>query len=334
MAFPDSLDGELFYLFVVGPGVGETVLLRLPPDQWVVVDSPKIDGRPAAEAVIERYGGDVVGIVLTHPHRDHYSGISDLIQMYPSSMVGCVHPKQGTSGPTVPADPVTLLKAGAKRTYDLIWDTWNKNDSQKWMTFRNAVKPLAGATFTPLHPVNPLGASDWNAASPNDMSSAMLVEWNDLRLLLGADVTNSSWPDIAAIFPDLADHHVMKVPHHGSKEAIHGSFGNGSSDRVWVVTPYANSRLPRADKDDGMSSILNCVSQFELTSLPFLHNRQNEAPCITTRAELANDTSPTRTGSITQLSQEQRAERMVCLAFEKSARLVSRSFGTGTVCIK
>ena len=69
MALPEKheLLPDLLYLFVLGPCKGETVLLRVPPDHWMIIDSFQV-GRPhrrAAEPIITRYGGRVE--VLAHP---------------------------------------------------------------------------------------------------------------------------------------------------------------------------------------------------------------------------------------------------------------------------
>ncbi len=75
----DEISSEQLYLFVVGPGMGETVLLRVPPDRWVIIDSFKcgMPNRPAAESIVSLYGGKVEIIALTHPHQDHYPGFVD-----------------------------------------------------------------------------------------------------------------------------------------------------------------------------------------------------------------------------------------------------------------
>lgn len=201
---PTPLDDQLLYMFVVGPGRGESVLLRVPPDQWIVVDSLKIDNRPAAEAIVKKYGGALSAIVLTHPHADHYPGVLELIEDNPDAIIGCVHPKQGTQGPNVPNDPLALLKQNAKRTYDRIWQEWEKTDGRKWITFRGESLSVGeDAVLTSLHPQSPLTENDWTR-SLNEISSAMWLTWHDVRLLLGADVTNSSWPDITSVFNGLA----------------------------------------------------------------------------------------------------------------------------------
>ena len=54
MALPETheLGPDLLYMFVLGPCKGETVLLRVPPDHWMIIDSFKIrqGDRPAAQS--------------------------------------------------------------------------------------------------------------------------------------------------------------------------------------------------------------------------------------------------------------------------------------------
>ncbi len=143
--------------------------------------------------------------------------------------------------------------------------------ARRWATFRPECLPIADATVTSLHPKYPVEPELWSD-NLNEISSAMLVEWHSLRLLLGADVPDSQWPGIAADFPGLGNHAAMKVPHHGSRKAVSDVFGTGAGDRCWIVTPFARQNLPRADnvsatpahEQEGMSRILNYVSEFHL----------------------------------------------------------------------
>ena len=97
MALPEKheLLPDLLYLFVLGPCKGETVLLRVPPGHWMVIDSFQVGRphRPAAEPIITQYGGRVEVLALTHPHADHFEGFIDLIDRYNEAMLGCVYPR-------------------------------------------------------------------------------------------------------------------------------------------------------------------------------------------------------------------------------------------------
>lgn len=262
MPLPASLDPELLYCFVLGPGYGETVLLRVPPDgnqpdQWIVIDSFLCDDRPAAESVVARYEGTVSCIVLTHPHGDHYPGIIGLIDENPGAKLGCVHPSASPPDPAFP-DPVAVLKQQARPAYVRIWDEWEANTGRRWETFRREVYDFPGRKLTSLHPVRPLPLGAWGS-DPNEMSSAMLVEWHAVRLLLGADVPDTQWPGICSDFQRLEEHAALKVPHHGSPGAIHDVFARGSSARRWVVTPWklGGNRLPKADPGHGLEMLLS-----------------------------------------------------------------------------
>lgn len=331
MSLPSNpLDPELLYLFVLGPGTGETVLLRVPPDNWVIIDSYLNADRPAAEAIVDEFGGDVAAIVLTHPHQDHCKGFIELMDENANAVIGCVHPKQGTEGAGVPSDPIALLNQRAKPTYTRVWDEWEADESRKWQTFRHSILSVGDGTLTSLHPVSPLSAADWRGAARNDMSSGMRFTWHDVRLLLGADVTNASWPDIAGKFADLADHHAMKVPHHASREAIHDTYGEGDRNRLWIVTPFASQKLPRRNKGDGLAMALQFVDAVHLTSLPYSHDCEDESPCTTTRGEIDANARPVYAGPVTA-DTDLRAERYVAIAFDKQGQLQGRWNGAGTL---
>ena len=113
MALPEKEEivPELLHLFVVGPGTGETVLLLIPPERWLIVDSFKCGraSRPAAESIVSRYGGKVAILALTHPHQDHYPGFVDLIDRFSDAVLGCVHPREREFSDSLTVDPVSAL---------------------------------------------------------------------------------------------------------------------------------------------------------------------------------------------------------------------------------
>jgi hypothetical protein len=57
---PSNLAPDRLHLFVIGPGFGESIVIRVPPDHWLVVDSCKPGERAAALEVVGRYGGQLV----------------------------------------------------------------------------------------------------------------------------------------------------------------------------------------------------------------------------------------------------------------------------------
>ena len=344
MALPErnEIHPDRLYLFVVGPGMGETVLLLIPPEQWLIIDSFKCGrpSRPASELIVSRYGGKVAMLALTHPHQDHYPGFIDLIDRYGDAVLGCVHPRDSGTAVALPVDATAALREGAKPTYTRVWDEWTVDPARRWDTFRGASRAIGEATVTSLHPIRPLNPAQWGP-DPNAISSAMLVEWRDMRLLLGADVPNTEWPGIGATFPGLNNHAAMKVPHHGSREAIHESLGDGRPERFWMITPYSRLRqpLPRAEdatpdgEPEGLNRALMFVSEIRLSSLPFRHDCEDQDPCRTTRGEIRDNTRPVRTHTVDPgyMATAAPLERQVVVAFDRTGAIVNEWYGRGSV---
>jgi hypothetical protein len=342
MALPEKheLRPDLLYLFVLGPCKGETVLLRVPPFHWMVIDSFKAgrSRRPAAEPIITRYGGRVEFLALTHPHVDHFEGFIDLIDRYDEAILGCVHPRDSRGPRELSADPITLLKEGAKPTYTRIWDEWKRDHARRQTTFRGDDWKFGEATVTSLHPLSSEDPAQWSD-DPNSISSAMLVEWHDLRLLLGADVPSGEWPGIAGAFSDLNHHAAMKVPHHGSRGAIHPSFAEGAPERFWVITPFYPKKLPRFEDStargerEGLSQLLSYVREVRLTALPHRHLSEADAPVVTTRERLRGDTHPRRAQetTVSLLSSDAALERQVVIGFDRNGSVIQEWYGPGSV---
>src|SRR4051794_3110822 len=96
---PESvpLAPELLYVFVFGPGFGESIALRLPPDQWLIVDSlrrqTRADDLNPALGLLQAHQAFAAGLALTHPHDDHGRGFLQLLdRRSPESPIGCVDP--------------------------------------------------------------------------------------------------------------------------------------------------------------------------------------------------------------------------------------------------
>jgi beta-lactamase superfamily II metal-dependent hydrolase len=338
---PHEVGDDLLYLFVVGPGTGETVLLRIPPQQWMIIDSFRCGtpSRAAAESIISRYGsGEKVAVLaLTHPHQDHYPGLVDLIDRYGDAILGCVYPRATNTTDALANDAMAALEEGAKPTFTRIWDEWTKDAERRWDTFRGERRNVGEATVTSLHPTRPVGARQW-AGDLNALSSAMLVEWHGLRILLGADVPGTEWPGIGATFRRLSEHSAMKVPHHGSRAAIHEVFGEGTPGRFWVITPFQKSKLPRAadctpsGEPEGLVQALSFVNELRLTSLPFRHERESDDPCAATRAQIRDGTHPQRlqrpNGDI--MASASALDRQIVVAFDRRGRVVQEWYGRGS----
>ena len=125
----------------------------------------------------------------------------------------------------------------------------------------------------------------------------------------------------------------MKVPHHGSRNAIHSAFGDGRQDRVWIVTPFKRQRLPRAEEGQGMAAMLGFVNQFHLTAMPFRHELEDQTRCETTREAIRDNLRPRKleraAGGVPD-----RLDAHVVVEFSRSGEVQAMWHGRGTVLVK
>lgn len=325
-----DLKDDLLYLFVFGPGFGETTLIRIPPDIWIVVDSFRDDDEAAGNVVLKEWSKAADLLIFTHPHDDHCAGFIDLIEASPNARIGCLHPFESTFLDEVSNDPLDMFSAMAKRTYDRVRQEWSQDPSKRWLTKRSAEHRFPDAIVRSLHPKSPTNMHQWAQQHVNDLSTAMTLEWGDVCILLGADVTNEHgcWEDIYAAYSSIGDHAALKVPHHGSNPALHACFGNGSRDRCWIITPYSKGRkLPRFDTNEGIEHALSFVDEVSLTSLPYRHDSEANAPIATTRNSILSG-SPAR---IETHEACEKMERGVVIGFAKDGTIVERRYGQGTL---
>ncbi len=324
------LSVDRLYMFVFGPGFGETVLLRIPPDTWIVIDSFRARDFAAANLVLQNFQANASLIVLTHPHKDHVLGFIDLLENSNKALIGALLPNDDG----VLAKPndglASLFGNDARRTFERIYHEWQNDSSRKWQTCRGAEFPVQNGRIISLHPSIPTTDAQWKRRSLNDLSSAMLVEWHAVRIVLGADVTdeNTSWDEIAKSFPNLAEHLALKVPHHGSDKALNDSYAAGNRNRCWIVTPYnLGKKLPRFEPSQGVEQALTFVDEVILTALPFRHDSEAFSPFSTTRGAIDAGLPAGSEGEFDPM------ERGIVIGFDANGSIVERRYGQGTLRI-
>ncbi len=296
-----ELDRSLLYLFVAGPGEGEGIAIALPGAGWILVDGCRSQkkGRPdrfPLEKLVRTFAnGDRVELmVLTHPHRDHVHGFAELLETLPPRRVGVV----GVSEPmhTIvdevdelvhlrkTASTGDALRAGAVLTALRAIDTWvdaggtllGLNDGTK-IEYRD-VGLLARAP-DPGYLAELVEQGAFGKACrtrTNSLSCVLELQYRSTRVVLGGDLPvrdhggeiPSGWNLVMRRHKHLGYHHALKVPHHGSKDALHADLvGPFATHRAWVLTPYNSSSLPCTDEDDGLDLLLRGQSPVMLTAM-------------------------------------------------------------------
>ena len=242
-------------LVVLGPGFGESVVVGWPPDKWLVIDSFQRKGtsstvHPALE-LLERFRALADAVVLTHPHIDHTNGLAELIErLKPDGLVGWWPDTSVTDKWNTNNGGLSARRGAAEQAIAAIDRTWRESPGSRWELGESAA-PLkrAGATISALTPLSATLDRAVRLKSPdmNELSTAILFEWEDVSLILGGDLVNRrGWDGLATLHGQgaFANTEGMKVAHHGSAEAQH-SIALGMpppTDRVFLATPYNRGR--------------------------------------------------------------------------------------------
>lgn len=136
--------------------------------------------------------------------------------------------------------------------------------------------------LSPTKAVHAAGRGD-----PNRLSTAVLVEWEGRRLVLGSDLVRAGWTDVFRADETIAEHDVLKIPHHGSAGALHPKMIDPThGEATWLVTPFASSNLPKFDARGPIATMLGRVREIQAASLPRAHARQAGAPEVRKRSQL------------------------------------------------
>jgi hypothetical protein len=293
---------------VFGPGVGECVLLHVGNSEWVVIDSCIQAGttEPVAGAYLKSMGVDLSSVKLilaTHFHDDHIRGLSKLVedcQAARFAMSGAMQIEQfGQLVLSVDMQNRLVRDTSSASEFAHILQTLKTRSdagklpapsyaSEGTCLFRDAycntritaLSPSA-ATITNAHAelaAKILTKGDvqrFKRLSPNDLSTALLVETDKYCLLLGADLENTpseshGWKAVLSspVRPRTLSH-AFKIPHHGSEGSHHQDVWTTMIARepVSIVTPYAALRVP-IPTDDDVERIRTLSSEAYCTTWP------------------------------------------------------------------
>lgn len=298
MSLP-TLHADRLTLFVFGPGVGELVALHVPPGVWMLVDGCRV-GRSYAEDLLAHYeqvarAPQTIALVLwTHPHGDHAGGLPEILERVEKlperdrPVIGFLPPTSWDprDAEREPIDHAAVATGGEVQTaLTRIKRIWRQTPRTRWAPLEGDVKTVGHATVRALSPtktVHEAGRQD-----PNRLSTAVLVEWEGRRLVLGSDLVRAGWTDALRADATIATHDVLKIPHHGSNGAVHPKMVDPERGAAtWLVTPFASSNLPRFDAKGPIAKMLKRVVEIHAASLPREHARQAGAPEVRKRSQL------------------------------------------------
>jgi beta-lactamase superfamily II metal-dependent hydrolase len=294
---PGSLEAQLLYVFVVGPGVGESIVVRAPGDHRLVVDGCAVGPEGSAPmTLLKRYGARrVEGVVLTHPHLDHARGLAELLgaEDIDCISVGCVD--GWSSKPTLfeteakarlgetayEADPERRLKHGeVEHLLAAVRSRWERDPKSRWSLSQGSERAFGPARIRVLSPIEAeiVAARDVPGFDLNRLSAAMMVSLGSARVVLGGDLpshdknkvlTGIGWHQVVSHEPFVAGAGVLKVPHHGSRHALFPGLlaALPVGTRTLVVAPFSRQGLPRPGDGEGLHQLLQNHDEVHVTAL-------------------------------------------------------------------
>lgn len=283
-----KLTPDRLQVLLLGPGFGESVVVRVPgdPPGWMVVDSLLSDRRGEAQcvplSVLEDLGAEPDLVLLTHAHADHAGGMASIVERFRErAAFGALEMDVRTAASAHVRQAVQRAEAAAALRAIAQLPT-----GQRW-DLHGMPRALGEGTVTVAHPSRTRLEKllKMRSISPNRLSSAVLVEWRDRSILLGADLERPEWALLAEA-SGLCACDPVKVPHHGSAGAFDKGWAGdrvsdpGNAQRRMLLTPFdRHPKLPDVDDSNGLAGLLREVDAVHLTSVPF-------------------QTSPTATGTL------------------------------------
>ena len=322
-----ALDPSLLYVFVAGPGLGEGIAVALSGGGWLLVDSCRTPGPPGSDelpllSILKRWRradpDPVKWLILTHPHQDHVDGFATLIDGATPDHIGLAG--CDAQGPSVyeelrawaegsvqaqPEHNIPQLLSAAKAMR-----RWEDEHGRALLPLHDGVDlSLGGRVSAKVRApdptlARPLLKKGWPAlqAVANELSLVIELTYGDARVVLGGDLPHkkpggkvnvkTGWKHVMNRHFSLSRHTGLKVPHHGSQEALESRLlrggGHPSLAREWWATPYSRSGLPRAADREGLHTLLNAHPCVRLTALPVGKTLQADRlpPAQRTRAEV------------------------------------------------
>lgn len=229
---PPRLSREV-ELHVIDVGQGDALALRSPAGRWVLVDAGNTwktgdDGLRTVLPWLRRHGGDVVHLVLTHPHADHVGGAASIIGRASVDTVW----DPGIPG-TTPSYLAALAAAGTTGT------VWRRATAGTSFT-------VDGMRCTILGP-----DAEWADVQedPNEASVVLRVEFGDTRFLLMGDAERGAEGRLIARLGTELDADVLKVGHHGSITSSSPEFLRRVSPALAVISVGADNDYGHPDAD-------------------------------------------------------------------------------------
>jgi len=296
------------HLFGGPSGIGESILIKIDEENYGIIDSfinKSTDNPKVLDFLLENsidlfY---VKFIVLTHCHKDHFTGIRILLEnctnaeFFTSKAIGIksfqmlisayckkVNSRNNYFTEIVEAfkliksknKKVKMLQSGSKPIYED-----SKISIQAFSPNKDTLEYLTPLYQNEVHRFLNSNGIRLLTTGFNYQSVVIILKMDNHRILLGADLeyhktkTKIGWKVLESLSEFDTEFDIFKVPHHGSENGYRKEFWNRilKKNSVLSLTPYSRSKLPRQQ----MINKLTGHSKAFLTTNP-THNQYKKLP--------------------------------------------------------
>jgi len=280
-----------FEISIFGPGRGECIVAHLGGGDWVIVDSciDRESGRPAAIRYLSDIAVDIAHsvklFIVTHWHDDHMRGASKVLEEAEAALFVCSDALRSKEFLTLAScGSGTTPSYGVKEFYAILETLKSRllvrEAGPNWALHDKRIFQRHGLGTVPLAEVWSLSPSSAGVTlakkeiaellppelapktaihqSANDVAVALLVQVGAMAAVLGSDLQADTGPNrgwqavLASPNRPQVKARVLKVPHHGSKNADHPG--------VWqqmlepspfaLLTPFSSGISPLPTETD------------------------------------------------------------------------------------
>jgi beta-lactamase superfamily II metal-dependent hydrolase len=302
----DAPGRDVIEVSIFGHGKGESILVHLGRNEWVIVDScisPRTR-KIAALEYLDQIGVDastqVRLVVATHAHDDHFAGISRVLERCEAANFVCqsaLVKEQFLA--LVEMDkrlhPEVRKRAFAEysRVFEIVQERATACGGILPLKFASQERILLDGKDVRILALSPSDqayarsmqvlADAFAAAQssrkganidPNELAIALWIEAGDKAVLLGADLLRGpagcGWGAVLNFFHPATKATVYKVAHHGSANAHHDGIWEKllATDPVALLAPYRPGK-PVPGPDD-RKRICSLTSRAYITAKPDL----------------------------------------------------------------
>ncbi|MEY4857507.1 MAG: hypothetical protein RLZZ97_2337 [Gemmatimonadota bacterium] len=247
---------------MIDVGQGDAFALRTPRGRWVLIDAgPSWDGgdagRRAVVPYVQRRGGAVVLMVLSHAHEDHVGGAASVIR--------ALEPRQWWEPAFVTSSSGYRRALTALRESGQLWR--RVYPGQRWQ--------LDGVSIDVLAP-----DSSWTAAQhdANETSVVLRVGYGRRRFLFMGDAEGDEEAWLLERLPaEALQADVLKLGHHGSRTSSGAAFVRAVNPLVGLVSVGAGNRYRHPSPE--------VLERFAARQVPLLRSDREGSVVLSTNGQ-------------------------------------------------